>query len=88
MSEEKVVSLAAVRQEKIDNPKEGDRPLPGYEQVRLIACIGCGNSLFNLVHDHRIVCATCHVIIEPLNWLDVNFPPPPNGDKNGPKQTG
>jgi hypothetical protein len=73
-----IADLAAFRQNKIDNPKEGDKPPAGYEQVRLIGCIHCQTAVFQLTHDHRVACATCKIIIDPLRWYDVNYPPPPD----------
>ena len=78
MSDEdtKVVSLAAKRHDRIDNPKEGDKAPPGYEQVRLIACSNCQSGEWVLTHDNRIACAKCKVIGGPLRWYDVNLPLP------------
>jgi hypothetical protein len=72
-----VTSLDTFRQNKIDNPKEGDKPPAGYEQVRLIGCVHCQTAVFQLTHDHRVACATCKIIVDPLRWYDVNYPPPP-----------
>lgn len=43
-------------------------------QVRLIACSQCDNATFNLTHEKRVVCAKCHILVEPLRWWDVNTP--------------